>query len=1116
MQFALRLGSVAVTVVSLVGAWYGQRILHHGADRLAGVWFLVGGAGLVAAAIWGSRRVAAGAAAESSPILPGALEPLAVAGLLLLAGWVRLSHFDTIPIGMNHDAAWNGMYATYIRNGAEWTPYTAAAWGRETLFMYAIAPFQMWLGNSMAAVQAASTFVGLLALVPIYLLARDLFGRTAGVAGLAFFAVSGWHWVFSRVGWRCITVPPFEALALLGLWRALRRGGTGAWLLTGAATAASIYTYNAARGIPLVIAGLAIAHLAVDRRRWREILSGGVKAALAFLIVGAPMLWYAANNWVKFEGRAAHLLDQRAAELSLASNLADALAMFNYRGNGNDFFVTQPLLEPLAGVLLVVGGWILVSRVRQASARFVTLGFLLALVPGILSFPNGNRCITAMPFVFAAIGLAAASTCRAVATLWPSRAGLWAARLLLLGMVAQAGGELYREYLGSSRAPLRGVSAGATAAGEFLSHYGEDYRAYAVSENWPRYTLMYLGYSHGSALEPALSRGRSFAEIEGQVSRFGRKGLVLITDLGASGRAAREGIRRIFAQATEKAITASRLGGRQVGRAVIVEPRMAGRTALWSNVSRVLAIGAGEGVDISGSYCRDAVATGRGVSVRLGLMVPQRPVAGELSVRLVGSCSDGRRPADDFTLSVSAAGIAVKGPVAVTLVEAEAFDVGRWYDFGLVVDAHGTAHMLVDGRRVELGAWPGCPPQLAGLVVDGPGRGEDAPVLYFDDYGVSPRPFPDESPWWRGGRVSNESAGFFEDFEGLPLGDLAGRPGWEIGSGKWATRAGPGVGGAVEEVAQNAFDGGKGKTPGRFDEPMGIAADAAGNLYVSERLNHRVQKFASDGTYLSQWGRLGSKPGEFREPLDVAVEGDRLYVLDTWNTRIQVFDLDGNYLSQIGPDPVLGKPRGLFVRDGKVYVANSGRGNVLVFDTTGKLLSTFPSGDEPLMHQVVDLVVDSKGRVYVNNSQMNRLEVFAPDGKRLGDIAIADWKGPHLKEFYMAIDADDTIYISDWDLHRVRRVTTDGEELSPIGPKMDRPSGLVVSGDRLIIVSRGDSVLRVADLSPAAAPALRHEPSATGGRQSSSELGAAHPQFHPRERSGAAGVPANRTAGDDR
>ena len=33
-----------------------------------------------------------------------------------------------------------------------------------------------------------------------------------------------------------------------------------------------------------------------------------------------------------------------------------------------------------------------------------------------------------------------------------------------------------------------------------------------------------------------------------------------------------------------------------------------------------------------------------------------------------------------------------------------------------------------------------------------------------------------------------------------------------------------------------------------------VAVDAAGNVYAADSSNHRIQKFTSDGTLITQWG----------------------------------------------------------------------------------------------------------------------------------------------------------------------------------------------------------------------------------------------------------------------
>ena len=76
----------------------------------------------------------------------------------------------------------------------------------------------------------------------------------------------------------------------------------------------------------------------------------------------------------------------------------------------------------------------------------------------------------------------------------------------------------------------------------------------------------------------------------------------------------------------------------------------------------------------------------------------------------------------------------------------------------------------------------------------------------------------------------------------------------------------------------------------QFSEPFGVATDAAGNVYVSDYNNNRIQKFTNTGTYLTQWGSEGSGDGQFDRPYGVATDAaGNVYVVDAGNNRIQKF-----------------------------------------------------------------------------------------------------------------------------------------------------------------------------------------------------------------------------------
>jgi DNA-binding beta-propeller fold protein YncE len=77
---------------------------------------------------------------------------------------------------------------------------------------------------------------------------------------------------------------------------------------------------------------------------------------------------------------------------------------------------------------------------------------------------------------------------------------------------------------------------------------------------------------------------------------------------------------------------------------------------------------------------------------------------------------------------------------------------------------------------------------------------------------------------------------------------------------------------------------------GQFFFPVGVAMDAAGNVYVADTGNDRIQKFDGLGNFLTKWGSAGSGDGEMLNPQGIAVDATgNIYVADGENFRIQKF-----------------------------------------------------------------------------------------------------------------------------------------------------------------------------------------------------------------------------------
>ena len=89
--------------------------------------------------------------------------------------------------------------------------------------------------------------------------------------------------------------------------------------------------------------------------------------------------------------------------------------------------------------------------------------------------------------------------------------------------------------------------------------------------------------------------------------------------------------------------------------------------------------------------------------------------------------------------------------------------------------------------------------------------------------------------------------------------------------------------------------------PWYFNDPRGIAIDSSGYVYVADKDNHRIQKFTSNGQFVTKWGSNGSGDGQFNEPIDIAIDrGGYFYVLERGNNRIQKFTSDGQFVTKWG------------------------------------------------------------------------------------------------------------------------------------------------------------------------------------------------------------------------
>ncbi len=224
---------------------------------------------------------------------------------------------------------------------------------------------------------------------------------------------------------------------------------------------------------------------------------------------------------------------------------------------------------------------------------------------------------------------------------------------------------------------------------------------------------------------------------------------------------------------------------------------------------------------------------------------------------------------------------------------------------------------------------------------------------------------------------------------------------------------------AAEEIVTDPYEGKEvklsadivlgslGSAPGQFQRPRDLAIAPDGSIYVADTGNHRIQHLARDGSVLHVWGTYASilegeaPPGTFNEPWGIAVAPDgSVYVMDTWNFRIQKFTPDGQFIQMWGydsptvvPFALYGPRDGVLDSQGRLLVSDTGNRRIVIYDAEGNYLSEFGKvGFAPgQFDEPVGLAIDHQDNLYVADTWNQRIQVFAPDGTG-GYYPLTSWE----------------------------------------------------------------------------------------------------------------------------
>jgi hypothetical protein len=390
---------------------------------------------------------------------------LALTLTFVLAVFFRYYHLDRVPLEMWSDHAEKLLDVMDVLKG-QTSIYFPRNTGREAIQLYMAAATAKYLGFgiSFMTLKFGTALAGVLALPFIYLFAREIGGRWAGLGALFLSGIAYWPNVISRAGLRFPLYPLFAAPALYFLVRGLRRRRRNDLLLCGLLTGFGLQGYSPTRILPFVVAaGVAVyfIHRQANGIRWRLVTWFGILVAavwLAFL----PLMRVALEMPELFFLR--QMTRMGTAERPypgppfaiFLSNTWKSLTMFAW-DNGGTWVVSipgRPALDWVTGALFHIGLVILLVRYirkRNWEDLFTIVSVPLLMLPSILAlaFPIENpalhRSSGAIVPVFTIAALPLAALPDWVRSTWNTRRAMIAsvvAILLLLTISARSNFQL--------------------------------------------------------------------------------------------------------------------------------------------------------------------------------------------------------------------------------------------------------------------------------------------------------------------------------------------------------------------------------------------------------------------------------------------------------------------------------------------------------------------------------------------------------------------------------------------------------------------------------------------------------------------------------------------------
>jgi len=336
--------------------------------------------------------------------------------LALVSVLIIFYRFTDIPKYLSFDEVEFTKLALSLDN-KPYIPYSQLATGHSTLYFYILLSSLKTFGVNTFALRFPAAIFGILSVIFFYLILEIIFKKDKIlntyylILTTLIFLTSHWFLNFSRFSFEATFLLFLELFSIFFLIKTVFQKERLSLIVSGLFTGLSFLSYTPGRIFFL----LPVLYLFLTMKQWNnETIKRLLLFLIPFIIIITPLTSYLLANK---DTRVDQQFFLKNSEMTinekmegLWSNISKTALMFNVKGdvNGRHNYPNKPALNPILGILFIIGLIISIKNFNNLYNKLFLLYFLISIFPALMTYPWENpnmlRTYTVLPSVIYFIG----------------------------------------------------------------------------------------------------------------------------------------------------------------------------------------------------------------------------------------------------------------------------------------------------------------------------------------------------------------------------------------------------------------------------------------------------------------------------------------------------------------------------------------------------------------------------------------------------------------------------------------------------------------------------------------------------------------------------------------